>query len=130
MLTDTTGTVRARRVRARATSEKGDPMRRVCFLLKVRPERLQEYRERHRAVWPEMLDALSATGWHNYSLFLREDGLLVGYLETEDFEAAREAMAATEVNARWQAEMAPFFESLDGRPDEGMVSLEEVFHLD
>jgi L-rhamnose mutarotase len=81
-------------------------MRRVCFLLKVRQERLAEYRERHEAVWPEMLEALSAAGWHNYSLFLREDGLLVGYLETEDFAAAQAAMAATDVNARWQAEMA------------------------
>ncbi|MEU1728374.1 L-rhamnose mutarotase [Actinomadura sp. ATCC 39365] len=105
-------------------------MRRVCFLLKVRPERLAEYRERHRAVWPDMLDALRRAGWHNYSLFLRDDGLLVGYLETADFEAARKAMAATEVNARWQAEMAPFFEDLDGRPDEGMRPLDEVFHLD
>ncbi|UBU09834.1 L-rhamnose mutarotase [Nonomuraea gerenzanensis] len=105
-------------------------MQRVCFLLKVRPERLAEYRERHRDVWPEMREALSRTGWHNYSLFLRDDGLLVGYLETEDFEAAQQAMAETEVNARWQAEMAPFFEGLDGRPDEGMVPLTEVFHLD
>ncbi|WP_188188206.1 L-rhamnose mutarotase [Nonomuraea sp. SYSU D8015] len=105
-------------------------MQRVCFLLKVRPERLAEYRERHRDVWPEMREALSRTGWHNYSLFLRDDGLLVGYLETEDFEAARKAMAETEVNARWQAEMAPFFEDLDGRPDEGMAPLTEVFHLD
>ncbi|MEU5865281.1 MULTISPECIES: L-rhamnose mutarotase [unclassified Nonomuraea] len=105
-------------------------MRRACFLLKVRPERLAEYRERHRAVWPDMLDALRRAGWHNYSLFLRDDGLLVGYLETADFEAAKEAMAATEVNARWQAEMAPFFEDLDGRPDEGMRPLDEVFHLD
>ncbi|MER6514271.1 L-rhamnose mutarotase [Nonomuraea sp. NPDC003560] len=105
-------------------------MRRVCFLLKVRPERLAEYRERHRDVWPDMLDALRRAGWHNYSLFLRDDGLLVGYLETADFEAARKAMEATEVNARWQAEMAPFFEDLDGRPDEGMRPLDEVFHLD
>ncbi|TDE59240.1 L-rhamnose mutarotase [Nonomuraea mesophila] len=105
-------------------------MQRVCFLLKVRPERLAEYRERHREVWPEMREALSRTGWHNYSLFLRDDGLLVGYLETEDFEAAQKAMAETEVNARWQAEMAPFFENLDGRPDEGMKPLTEVFHLD
>ena len=104
-------------------------MRRVCFLLKVRPDRLAEYRERHRAVWPEMLDALRAAGWHDYSLFLREDGLLVGYLKTDDFAAARAAMAATEVNARWQAEMAPFFEDLDGRPDEGVAPLAEVFHL-
>jgi L-rhamnose mutarotase len=105
-------------------------MRRVCFLLKVRPERLAEYRARHTAVWPEMLEALRASGWHNYSLFLREDGLLVGYLETADFVAAQAAMAATGVNARWQAEMAPFFENLDGRPDEAMAELTEVFHLD
>nr|WP_201760675.1 L-rhamnose mutarotase [Nonomuraea sp. K271] len=109
---------------------RGVPVQRVCFLLKVRPERLAEYRERHREVWPEMREALSRTGWHNYSLFLRDDGLLVGYLETEDFEAAQKAMAETEVNARWQAEMAPFFEDLDGRPDEGMKPLTEVFHLD
>ncbi|MFI2720598.1 L-rhamnose mutarotase [Streptomyces collinus] len=105
-------------------------MQRVCFLLKIRAEHLDEYRERHAAVWPEMLQALKETGWHNYSLFLREDGLLVGYLETEDFAAARAAMEATDVNARWQAEMAPFFESLDGaRPDEAMKPLTEVFHL-
>ncbi|MBI0295409.1 L-rhamnose mutarotase [Streptomyces sp. PRKS01-29] len=105
-------------------------MRRVCFLLKVRQDRLEEYRERHAAVWPEMRAALSENGWHNYSLFLREDGLLVGYLETEDFEAAQAAMAATEVNARWQAEMAPLFEALDGAtPDEAMRPLTEVFHL-
>jgi L-rhamnose mutarotase len=105
-------------------------MQRVCFLLKVRPDRLEEYRERHSAVWPEMRAALSETGWHNYSLFLREDGLLVGYLETDDFEAARAAMAERDVNTRWQAEMAPYFEELDGAPDEGMVALREVFHLD
>jgi L-rhamnose mutarotase len=106
-------------------------MERVCFLLKVRPDRLAEYRERHRAVWPDMLAALRATGWHNYSLFLRDDGLLVGYLETEDFQAALDGMAGTAVNARWQAELAPFFEELDGRrPDQGMRTLAEVFHLD
>jgi L-rhamnose mutarotase len=105
-------------------------MRRVCFLLKVRPGRLEEYRRRHAAVWPEMLAALRETGWHNYSLFLRPDGLLVGYFETGDLDAALAAMAATDVNRRWQAEMAPFFEGLDGQPDEGIIPLEEVFHLD
>jgi L-rhamnose mutarotase len=57
---------------------------RICFVLRVKPHRLEEYKERHRAVWPEMQEALSRTGWHNYSLFLREDGLLVGYLETDE----------------------------------------------
>jgi L-rhamnose mutarotase len=103
---------------------------RVCFLLQVRPDRLAEYRRRHAAVWPEMRAALSAAGWRNYSLFLRDDGLLVGYLECEDFDAARAAMDGTEVNARWQAQMQGFFEELDGRrPDERMRPLEEVFHL-
>jgi L-rhamnose mutarotase len=104
-------------------------VQRVCFLLKVRTDRLEEYRRRHEAVWPDMQAALRETGWHNYSLFLRDDGLLVGYLETDDFPAAQAAMERTEVNARWQAEMAPFFEDLEGRPDEGMVPLTEVFHL-
>jgi L-rhamnose mutarotase len=104
---------------------------RYCFLLQVRPDRLDEYRARHRAVWPEMLAALRATGWRNYSLHLREDGLLVGYVEADDLDAAQRAMAATEVNARWQAEMAEFFAGLDGRPpDEGFLVLEEVFHLE
>ena len=103
---------------------------RVCFLLRVRPDRLDEYRARHREVWPEMLDALRETGWRNYSLFLRDDGLLVGYLECEDFQAAVAAMEDRDVNARWQAEMASFFELPgDARPDTGLERLEEVFHL-
>ena len=101
-------------------------MERVCFLLRVKPDRLDEYRARHREVWPEMLDALRAAGWSNYSLFLRADGLLVGYLETEDFAAAQAAMERTDVNARWQADMAPFF---DVGPGAGFERLEEVFHL-
>jgi L-rhamnose mutarotase len=103
---------------------------RVCFQLQVKPERMAEYRERHRAVWPEMLDALRATGWRNYSLFLSQSGTLIGYLETDDFDAALRGMEATEVNARWQAEMGEFFQDLEGRrPDEGILVLEEVFHL-
>ncbi len=105
-------------------------MQRVAFMLKVKPDMMEEYKRRHAAVWPEMLQALRETGWHNYSLFMREDGLLFGYLETPDFDRAREEMAKREVNARWQAEMGPFFESLTGRPDEAMAPLEEVFHLD
>ena len=105
-------------------------MRRVCFLLQVRPERLEEYKQRHREVWPEMLAALRETGWRNYSLFLRPDGLLIGYFETPDLRRALEGMAKREVNERWQKEMQPFFANLGGRnPDEGFLQLEEIFHL-
>jgi L-rhamnose mutarotase len=105
-------------------------MERVCFQLQVRPDRLAEYRERHAAVWPEMLRALHATGWRNYSIFLREDGLLIGYFETGSLAAAQAGMAETEVNARWQAEMAPFFADLTGQPDTGFLRLPEIFHLE
>ena len=106
-------------------------MERVCFLGRVRAERLAEYRERHERVWPGMRDALRQAGWSNYSLFLTEDGLLVGYLETDDYQAALRRMAETEVNARWQADMAPYFTELDGRPpDQGFRRITEIFHLD
>ena len=106
-------------------------MKRYCFLLQVRPELLVEYRERHAAVWPDMLRALAASGWHRYSIFARPDGLLVGYVEAEDLTAAQAAMARTEVNAAWQAEMARYFVGLDGRgPDEGLLLLDEIFNLD
>jgi L-rhamnose mutarotase len=106
-------------------------MMRVCFQLQVRRDRMAEYRERHAAVWPDMLRALAETGWHNYSLFLRDDGLLIGYFETSSLADAQAGMARTEVNARWQTEMAGFFEELEGRaPDEGFLVLDEIFHLE
>lgn len=105
-------------------------MQRVCFVLQVKPERLEEYRKRHHHVWPEMQTALRETGWGNYSLFLRDDGLLVGYLETDDFERARSEISRREVNERWQREMGDFFLQPDGvLPDRAMRTLEEVFHL-
>ncbi len=106
-------------------------MERVCFVGQVRAERVAEYRERHRQVWPEMLAALREAGWGNYSLFLAGDGLLVGYLETDDYQAALGRMAGTDVNKQWQEEMAPYFAELNGRPpDQGFVRAAEVFHLD
>jgi len=119
-------------------------MQRVCFLARVRPGRLEEYsafpppalrarphRAAHRAVWPEMTAALREAGWANYTLFLADDGLLIGYLETDDFDAARQRMEQAGVNERWQAETAPFFADIgDQRPDEGFRRITEIFHLD
>ena len=104
-------------------------MKRVGFLLKVKADQLDKYREQHKNVWPEMLAALRESGWHNYSLFMRHDGLLFGYFETpHSLEHAQALMAAKEVNARWQEFMAPYFET-NARPDEQFLELEEVFHL-
>src|SRR5215510_14765978 len=107
-------------------------MKRVGFILKVKQEKLAEYKAHHERVWPEMLEALRRTGWHNYSLFLRDNGLLFGYFETPDsLQAAVAGMAKEEINSQWQAFMAPYFEGLGGQfADQTLVELEEVFHLD
>jgi L-rhamnose mutarotase len=107
-------------------------MKRIGFILKVKQEKIEEYKRHHENVWPEMLAALRAAGWHNYSLFMADDGLLFGYFETPvDLATANAAMAATEVNTRWQEFMAPYFEAPDNaRPDQVLVELQEVFHLE
>ena len=108
-------------------------MTRYCFTAQVEPRHLDRYRECHAAVWPDMLAALRDAGWRNYSLFLTETGLLIGYFEADDKDLAQARMAATEVNTRWQARMAELFSpdagTAGGRPDEGFVYVPEVFNL-
>lgn len=113
----------------RISTEKGSFMR-VCFQLQVKTERMAEYVKRHAAVWPQMLQAINDAGRRNYSLFLREDGLLIGYYETDDDQAAQAALDADPRTAAWEAEMADFFVSLDGRADQGAPRLVEVFNLE
>jgi L-rhamnose mutarotase len=107
-------------------------MKRIGFVIKVKADKIDEYKKHHENVWPEMREALSRQGWHNYSLFLNEDGLLFGYFETpESFEAALVGMDQEPINDQWQSLMAPYFESTNGQHgDKMMVELVEVFHLD
>lgn len=102
---------------------------RYCLLGHVDPQRITEYRRVHAAVWPELLETLRDAGWHNYSLFLRSDGLLIGQVECDDLERAQAEVGRTEVNARWQAAMAELF-ATDGPPDEQWEVVDEVFNLD
>ncbi len=104
-------------------------MTRYCLLGHVDPTRLEEYRERHRAVWPELLEVLRDAGWRNYSLFLRDDGLLIGFAEADDLAEAQRRVAATDVNFRWQASMAELFQS-EGPPDTAWELVPEVFNLE
>lgn len=104
-------------------------MERACFRMQVDPARIDEYIAAHRQVWPEMLTALESTGWTNYSLFADSAGMIIGYLETEDYEAAQRGMDRTEINAAWQQSMSPYF-AAGGSYDEGPERLREVFHLE
>jgi len=105
-------------------------MKRVGFQFKVRKDRLAEYKEHHKNVWPEMLEALRETGWHNYTLFMRPDGSIFGYFETDtDLPTVQAKMSAKDVNTRWQEFMSGFVDA-NARPDETFLELEEYFHLD
>jgi L-rhamnose mutarotase len=106
-------------------------MERVCFQLQVKPDRIDEYVRRHAAVWPDMLRAIEDSGRRNYSLFLRPDGLLVGYYETDSDEESARRLQEDPRTAAWEAEMAGFFVTLEGaRADTGAERLREVFNLD
>ena len=84
-------------------------MARYWLLGHVDSALLDEDKARHAEVWPELLISLREAGWRNYSLFLRPDGLLIGYCEADDLDAAQAKVAATEINAKWQAEMSRLF---------------------
>ena len=106
-------------------------MQRVCFQLQVKPDRLAEYKERHAAVWPSMLAEIAASGRHNYSLFLRGDGMLIGYFETDSIADSQQYLNSSAVAAEWESEMSGFFADLDGaRPDTGFLQLDEIFNLE
>ena len=105
-------------------------MARVCFQLQVKPDRLPEYIERHRAVEPGMLQAIADAGRRNYSLFLRHDGLLTGYYETDDDAESARLLAADPRTAAWEAQMRDYFVGLDGRADQSAQVIPEVFNLD
>ena len=100
---------------------------RSAFVLRVRPDRIDEYVEAHRNVWPELLEALRGAGIRNYTIF-RNGNEMFGYFESDDLEAAGAYMAEQEVNARWQDAMAELLE--ERVPDGGPQPLDEVFRLD
>jgi L-rhamnose mutarotase len=100
---------------------------RSAFVLRVRPNKIDEYLEAHRNVWPEMLEAIRAAGIRNYTIF-RHGNEMFGYFETDDLQAAGAYLAAQEVNARWQGAMAELLE--ERVPDAGPPELPEVFRLD
>ena len=107
-------------------------MKRVGFVFKIKKESIDEYKEHHKKVWPEMLEALRKHGWRNYSIFLKPDGMLFGYFEAEkSFEESLDGMSKEEINEKWQKFMKPYFDNInESNPDEAMIELEEVFHTD
>jgi L-rhamnose mutarotase len=104
-------------------------MERIAFTMKLLPGAEAEYRRRHAAVWPEMLEALRAAGARNYSIYLHNDDLL-GVLEVEDFDRFRKLMDEAPINAPWQADMAGLIDPCTDPATGFHRRLEEIFRLD
>jgi len=104
-------------------------MERVGFTMRLLPGQEAEYRRRHAAVWPEMLELLKGAGCRDYSIFIRGTDLFA-YLEVDDFAAFRATVAASPVNDRWQGEMAGLIDPLTDPATGFHQRLEEIFHLD
>ena len=107
----------------------GQPLKRYAFMLRLRPGAAEAYEKAHRAVWPEMLELLKSAGISEYSIY-RRDELLILTLRTADFEATWSQIDDHPVNLRWQKAMAPFFAPPEGlRGGERFPMMEEVFYL-
>ena len=103
--------------------------KRVAFTLRIHAGMGEGYDQRHNPVWPEMLDLLKRSGISNYSIFRRDQQLLL-VLEVEDFEATWARIEADPINTRWQESMAPYFEPIEGTlPNERFPMYEEVFFM-
>jgi L-rhamnose mutarotase len=112
-------------------------MTRYGMVLGLRPEKLEEYKQLHAAVWPDVLRMIRECHIRNYSIYLRQldDGrhYLFSYFEYTgaDFAADMAKMAADPTTQRWWAVCQPCQQPLDHRgPGEWWAGMEEVFHLD
>lgn len=112
-------------------SEDAKAMKRGCSLLRIKPERVDDYLEAHQ-VWPELLEVMRDAGMRKFSLFLQRDsGLAVMYFESADPAESLRQVGETDVSYRWEEGMAEFFvEESEGRGDGQEEWLEEYFHLD
>ena len=107
-------------------------MERYGMVIKVKPDKLKEYKELHAAVWPEVLAMIGACNIRNYSIFLM-DGYLFSYFEYTgtDFAADMAKMAADPKTQEWWRLTDPCQEPLASRAEgEWWARMEEVFHTD
>ncbi len=107
-------------------------MTRYGQVIKVRPEKLEEYKKLHAAVWPGVLEMIGKCNMRNYSIFYR-DGYLFAYFEYvgSDFEGDMAKMAEDPLTQEWWAVCKPCQQPVDSAAgDEWWGDMEEVFHMD
>ena len=105
-------------------------MARKAFRLRIKAGKEREYDQEHLRVWPELLAKLKEVGISRYSIFRREQDLVL-VMDVEDFEAAWTALDRDPVNLKWQEKMSAIFEPVPGlQPGERFAMMNEVFYLE
>lgn len=107
-------------------------VQRFGSVIRVKPEKLEEYKELHADAWPQVLKMIKECHIQNYSIYYK-DGYLFSYMEYtgDDFEADMQIMAADPVTQKWWDVCKPCHQPLETRKEgEWWASMEEVFHLD
>ena len=107
-------------------------MKRYASVIKVKLDKLAEYKCHHAAAWPEVLEMIRQCNIRNYSIFLKDD-FLFGYFEYHgtDYSADMSKMAADSKTQEWWALMMPMQVPLETRAEgEWWANMEEVFHTD
>lgn len=104
-------------------------MERICFKFAIYPGQEAEYKRRHDEIWPELVEAIQASGFKNYSLF-RKGQEVVAYVECHpDVTTAFKALSGSEANDRWSKWFEDVIVSLTDE-DGNLFRLDEVWHLD
>lgn len=109
-------------------------MRRYGMVIKIKPEKLEEYKRLHAPEnhWPEVKQAIQEAGQSNFTI-LHKDDLLFGYFEYtgDDFEADIKKLAEKPIIKKWLALTDPCQEPLETRkPGEWWAYMEEIYHND
>ena len=107
-------------------------MKRYGMVIGIQPEKIEEYKELHAAVWPDVLKMIGACNIRNYSIYLK-DNFLFSYFEYvgEDFDVDMAKMAADPITQKWWDVCEPCQKPLSSRSEgEWWANMEEVFHLD
>lgn len=107
-------------------------MKRYGMVIGVQPEKIEEYKKLHAAVWPEVLKKITECNIRNYSIYLK-DNTLFSYFEYigEDFDADMAKMAADPTTQKWWDVCKPCHNPIATREEgEWWANMEEVFHLD
>jgi L-rhamnose mutarotase len=104
-------------------------MPRVAFRLRIKPGKEEAYDIAHKNVWPALLAKLKEVGISDYSIFRRDQDLIL-VMQVDDFDVAWTALDNDPTNLKWQHEMSALFEPITGlKPGERFPMMQEVFYL-